>query len=72
MQSRALAKLIVVQTNRTSTCANPLQLSLICGRQRHRDSRVTAAKPAEDYYRRTVHSWTLNKLSGSSRVTSVS
>ena len=33
----------------------PLQLPQICGRQRHRDSRVTMTESAEEYYRRTLY-----------------
>jgi len=33
----------------------PLQLPWICGRQRHRDSRVTVTESTEDYYHRTVY-----------------
>jgi len=33
----------------------PLQPPLMCGRQRHHNSRVTVAESAEDFYRRTVY-----------------
>ena len=33
----------------------PLQLPRICGRQRHRDSRVATTETAEEYYRRTLY-----------------
>ncbi len=43
-------------TNEAETLLDePLQLPRICGRQRHRDSRVTTAESAEQYYRRTLY-----------------